>query len=133
MVSYRATYLPTDRATEWPRKEGSLISLKLCTLKVENKSMCAIFEFWWNNFLMGMKLNFKFESWGTFYKGVSCKKKKSKGFLCKMNPHQNYMEFFCKIFCWRSQIKLQGNSFIKWIGKIYKGFPCKKKLCGNSL
>ena len=37
------------------------------------------------------------------------------GIFCKMNPVQNYKEFFCKIVCWRSPINLQGISFIKFL------------------
>ena len=36
------------------------------------------------------------------------------GILCKINTDQNYMEFFCKFFCWRSLINLEGSSFIKY-------------------
>ena len=72
--------------------------------------MCGIFEFWWNNFFMGMKLNCKFESWEKFYKGFPCKKK----IPC---------EFFVK---W-AQIRITGNSFVKFsVGgprSIYKGIP----------
>ena len=46
------------------------------------KIMCGIFEFWWNNFFMGMKLNFKFRSW-----------EKTKDFPVKKNSH---WEFFVK-------------------------------------
>ena len=42
------------------------------TLEVHDKQMCAIFEFWWKNFFMGMKFNFKFEIWENFYKGFPC-------------------------------------------------------------
>ena len=59
--------------------------------------MCAIFEFWWNNFFMGMKFNFKFQNWGKFYKGFPCK---------KIFPG----DFFVK---W-AQIKITGNSFVKF-------------------
>ena len=31
----------------------------------------------------------------------------------KMNPDQNWNEFLCKIFCWRSPINWYGNSCIK--------------------
>ena len=41
------------------------------------------------------------------------------GILCKMNTDQNYMEFFCKFFCWRSLINLEGNSFIKYKREIF--------------
>ena len=77
------------------RKKRSLIFLKICTLELHNKLMCAIFEFWWNNFFMGMKFNFKFEIWENFYKGFPCKKK---------NP----WEFFVK---W-AQIRITGNFFV---------------------
>merc|ERR1712030_194334 len=33
----------------------------------------------------------------------------------KMNPDQNWNEFLCKIFCWRSPINWYGNSCIKFI------------------
>ena len=49
--------------------------------------MCGIFEFWRNNFFMGMKFDFKFQNWETFYKGFTCKKK-IMGIFCKMNPDQ---------------------------------------------
>merc|ERR1712208_233649 len=65
-------------------------------------------------------------------------KKKYMGILCKMNADQNYMEFFCKFFCWRSLINLERNSFKKNISMkiltkmkqrfVYKGFPRKKKI-----
>ena len=67
--------------------------------------MCAIFDFWWNNFLMGMKFNFKFEIWEIFTKDFHVKKV-NVGILCKMNSNQNCMEFFCKSFCWRSLVNL---------------------------
>ena len=41
--------------------------------------MWGIFEFPWNNFLMGMKFDFKFQIWEKFYKGFPCKKKKNMG------------------------------------------------------
>ena len=31
------------------------------------------------------------------------------GIPCKMNQDQNSMGFFCKVFCWRLPINLQGN------------------------
>ena len=37
--------------------------------------MCGIFEFWRNNFFMGMKFDFKFQNWEKIYKGFPCKKK----------------------------------------------------------
>ena len=92
------------------RKKGSLIILKLGTLKVHDKWMCGIFEFWWNNFFMGMKLNFKFEIWENFYKGFPCKKKFTWEFLVK----------------W-TKIRITGNSFVYFsVGgprSIYKGIP----------
>ena len=45
--------------------------------------MCGIFEFWWNNFFMGMKFDFKFQNWETFYKGFPCKKKIPREFYVK--------------------------------------------------
>ena len=90
--------------------------------------MCGIFEFWWNNFFMGMKLNFKFESSEKIYKG----------FACKWNFR---WEFYVK---W-ARIRITGISFVKFsVGgsrsiyrgitykieeeKISKGFPCKSFL-----
>merc|ERR1712243_362333 len=47
--------------------------------------------------------------------------------LCKLNPKQNYREFFYKIFCWRSPINLQGNSFLNFKRKYFtKDFLVKK-------
>merc|ERR1712030_46130 len=54
-------------------------------------------------------------------------KKNYMGILCKMSTYQNYMEFFCKFFCWRSLINLEGNSFIKYKREIFtKDFLVKK-------
>merc|ERR1712208_109792 len=54
-------------------------------------------------------------------------KKNYMGILCKMNTDQNYMEFFCTFFCWRSLINLEGNSFIKHKREIFtKDFLVKK-------
>ena len=53
------------------------------------------------------------------------------GIPCKMNQDQNYGEFFCKFFCWRSPNNLQGNSFIKSNRNIFtKDFHVKKKING---
>ena len=72
--------------------------------------MCGIFEFWWNNFFMGMKLNFKFESWGKFYKGFPCK---------NFFPGESFVKW--------THIKFSGDSFVKFpVGgssSIYKGIP----------
>merc|ERR1712001_440308 len=60
-------------------------------------------------------------------------KKNYMGILCKMNTDQNYMEFFCKFFCWRSLINLEGNSFIKYKRVIFtKDFHAKKYFHENS-
>merc|ERR1712115_675102 len=49
------------------------------------------------------------------------------GILCKMNTNQKYVQFFCKFFCWRSVVNLQGNSFIKYKREIFtKDFHVKK-------
>ena len=118
--------LPTELPTYLPQK-GSLISLKLGTLEIHDKWMCGILEFWWNNFLMGIKFDFKFEIWEKFYKGFPCKKKIVR-ILCKMSPNQNYREFFCKIFCWRSPINLKWNSFSKFKRNNFtNNFLVKKK------
>ena len=101
---------PPDLPTDLLIKKGSLIFLKLGTLKVHDKWMCGIFEFWWNNFLMGIKFDFKFEIWENFYKGFPCKKKKSMGILCKMSPNQNYREFFCIFFKQIRKKLFHGNS-----------------------
>merc|ERR1712148_149639 len=54
-------------------------------------------------------------------------KKNYIGILCKMSTYQNYIEFFCKFFCWRSLINLEGNSFIKYKREIFtKDFLVKK-------
>ena len=88
--------------------------------------MCGIFEFWWNNFFMGMKLNFKFESWENFTKDFPVIFFFMR-ILCKTNPDQNYREFFCKIFCWRSSINLYGNLFLKFKRNNFrKDFLVKK-------
>ena len=57
--------------------------------------MCAIFDFWWNNFLMGMKSNFKFEIWEIFYKGF---------------PWKKYFPWEFLVL-W-TKIKIKGNSFV---------------------
>ena len=92
------------------KKKGSLILLKLGTHKVHDKWMCGVFEFWWNNFLMGIKFDFKFEIWENFYKG----------FPCKTN-------FPRKFFVKWTLIKIKGNSFVKFsVGgarSIYKEIP----------
>ena len=67
--------------------------------------MCAIFEFWWNNFFMGMKFNFKFELWENFYKEFPCK-------------NDFPWEFVVK---W-TQIKFLRNSFIKLLLKVWFNF-----------
>ena len=79
------------------------------------------------------KSDSKFENPEKIYKGFPRKKKKYMGILCKMNTDQNYMEFFCKFFCWRSLINLEGNSFIKYKREIFtKDFLVKKYFHENS-
>ena len=48
------------------RKKSSLISLKLCTLKVSPKFFFCISGIWSENFLMGLKIDFEFEKFGFF-------------------------------------------------------------------
>ena len=93
--------------------------------------MCAIFEF--SDFAQKMwkKIRFKFEKSEKIYKGFP-RKKKYLGILCKMNTDQNYMEFFCKFFCWRSLVNLDGNSFIKYKRDNFtKDFLLKQYFHGN--
>ena len=73
----------------WMRQKVSLISLKLGTLKVQDRLIFAIFVF--SDFAQKMwkKIRFKFEYRENFYKGFPCRKKISKRFLCKLNPYQN--------------------------------------------
>ena len=117
------------------RKKVSLIFLKLDTLKVYDKWMCGIFEFWWNNFLMGMKFNFKFESWEKFTKDFHVKKKVL--WFCWNLAHIKFTIFKC------AQFSSFGETTFLWewnsisslrFGKIFtKDFHVKKKLHGNSL
>merc|ERR1712177_112012 len=79
------------------------------------------------------KIRFKFEKSENFTKDFHAKKKYM-GILCKMNTNQNYMQFFCNFFCWRSPVNLQGNSFIKYKMDIFtKDFHAKKYFHENSL
>ena len=59
--------------------------------------MCGIFEFWWNNFFMGMKFDFKFQNWEKFYKGFPC------NFFF---PWESFVKW--------THIKIKGNSFVKF-------------------
>ena len=43
-----------------PPEKGSLIFLKLGTLKVHVKLFFLYFDFWRENFLMGLKIDFEF-------------------------------------------------------------------------
>ena len=104
-MSNRPTDRLTDRLADRVRKKVCLIFLKLGTLKVHDKSIWAIFEFWWDSFFMGMKFNLKFEIWENFYKGFPCKKK---------NP----CEFSVK---W-TQIKFKRNSYVKLLLKVRYNF-----------
>ena len=49
------------------RKKGSLILLKLGTLKVNVKLIFLNFDFWRENFLMGLKIDFEFFEVGQIY------------------------------------------------------------------
>ena len=110
----------------------SPISLKIWSFIVQDKYICVIFEF--SDFAQKMwkKIRFKYEMSDKFYKRFSCKKNYM-GILCKMNTNQNYMQFFCNFFCWRSLVNLQGNSFIKYKMDIFtKDFHAKKHFHENS-
>ena len=61
----------TSRSPDRPPAKRFSDFLKLGTLQVHDIQMCAIFEFWWNNF-MGMKLYFKFQNLEKVYKGIPC-------------------------------------------------------------
>ena len=118
IMSPLPTYLPKIFDREWvsewpPDKKVSLIFLKLCTLKVQGNYMCEIFEFWWNSFFIGMKLNFKFGSWENSYKGFPCKHFFECKFFVKWTQIK-IKQYFCKIYCWRSQINSYANPFIKF-------------------
>ena len=53
-----------------------------------------------------------------------------KGFLFKKI---NFMGIFCKFFCWRSLVNLDGNSFIKYKRENFtKDFLVKEYFHGNS-
>ena len=59
------------------------ISLKIGSVVVQDKKMCAIFEF--SDFAQKMwkKIRFKFENREKFYKGFPCKKKFPRDFFVK--------------------------------------------------
>ena len=61
---------------------------------------------------MGMKLNFKFQSWEKIYKGFPCKKKLYGNYLSN-DPKSNLKESFNKISD-GGQINLYGKSCIKF-------------------
>ena len=65
---------------EWMRKKGSMIFLKLCTLKVHVKLIFLNFDFKGENFLMGLKFDFEFWNFGKTYKRFPAKKN-YEGFL----------------------------------------------------
>ena len=90
--------------------------------------MCAIFEFWWNNFLMGIKFNFKFESWEKFYKGFPCKKKITWEFLLKWTKIRIQWDSFVKFSVGGSRSIYREITYKIEEKKIYKGFPCKSFL-----
>ena len=90
--------------------------------------MCAIFEFWWNNFLMGIKFNFKFESWEKFYKGFPCKKKITWKFLVKWTKIKIQWDSFVKFSVGGSRSIYRGITYKIEEEKIYKGFPFKSFL-----
>ena len=108
------------------------VPLKLGTRVGHEKLNIAIFEFYDFAKKNRRKIRFKFEKSEKIYKGFP-RKKNYMGILCKMNADQNYMEFFCKFFCWRSLINLEGNSFIKYKREIFtKNFLVKKYFHENS-
>ena len=90
--------------------------------------MCAIFDFWWNNFLMGMKFNFKFEIWENFYKGFPCKKKITWEFLVKWTKIRIQWDSFVKFSVGGSRSISRGIPYKIEEEKFYKGFPCEKKI-----
>jgi len=95
--------------------------------------MCAIYDFSDLAKKMWKKIRFKFENSEKICKGFPCKFFFSMGIHCKMNTGPNYMEFFCKFFCWRSLINLKGNFFIKYKrGNFTKDFLVKNYFHGNS-
>ena len=88
--------------------------------------MCAIFEFWWNNFLMGIKFNFKFESWENFTKDFHVKKKVL--WFCWNLAHIKFTIFKCAKFSsfGESTFLWEWNSILRF-GKIFtKDFHVKK-------
>merc|ERR1712001_91977 len=104
-------------------QKGFFFSLKISSDVVQEKLNFAIFEFYDFAKKNRRKIRFKFEKSEKNYKGI----------LCKMNADQNYMEFFCNFFCWRSLINLEGNSFIKYNRKIFtKDYLVKKYFHENS-
>ena len=104
--------------------------------------MCAIFDFWWNNFLMGMKFNFKFESWENFTKDFHVKKKVL--WFCWNLAHIKFTIFKCAQFSsfgettflweWNSILRF-GKIFTKdfHVKKNYMGIPCKMNQDQNSM
>merc|ERR1712001_121638 len=109
-------------------QKGFFFSLKISSDVVQEKLNFAIFEFYDFAKKNRRKIRFKFEKSEKIYKGFP-RKKNYIGILCKMNADQNYVEFFCKFFCWKSLINLEGNSFIKYKREIFtKDFLVKKFL-----
>ena len=92
--------------------------------------MCRIFEFWWNNFLMGIKFDFKFEIWENFYKGFPCKKKNTWEFLVKWTKIRIQWDSFVKFSVGGSRSIYRGIPYKIEDEKFYKGFPCKKNNIG---
>ena len=90
--------------------------------------MCGIFEFWWNNFFKGMKLNFKFEIWENFYKGFPCKKKITWEFLLKWTKNRIQLDSFVKFSVGGSRSISRGIPYKIEDKQFYKGFPYEKKI-----
>merc|ERR1712115_277318 len=98
-------------------QKGSLNSLKIVSCEVQMK--CAQFSIF---LILLKKCGKKSDS------SLRSREKFTKDFHVK----KNYVQFFCKFFCWRSVVNLQGNSFIKYMREIFtKGFPCKKEFLCN--
>ena len=84
--------------------------------------MCVIFEFWWNNFFMGMKFNF--EIWENFYKGFPCKKKITWEFFVKWTKIRIQWDSFVNFSVGGSRSIYRGIPYKIEDEKFYKGFPC---------
>ena len=85
--------------------------------------MCEIFEFWWNNFFMGMKFNFKLGK--IFTKDFHVKKKITWEFLVKWTKIRIQWDSFVKFSVGGSRSIYRGIPYKIEDEKFYKGFPCK--------